>query len=72
MPRKSTTSEQQFRLYDRSFLRRIRRDVFVLRYLARILWLWLTVGRKLRRAKLDATQSGDVLYVDEIMKGGSR
>lgn len=71
MARQKTTSERQFRLYDRSLKRRIQRDIFVFLYLFRILRLWLTVGRKLRRAKREAAAEGRVLYLDEIMKRGS-
>ena len=71
MARQATTSERQFRLYDSSLKRRAQRDIFVFFYLWRIFRLWITVGRKLRRMKREAAAEGRVLYVDEIMKGGS-
>ena len=70
MARKATTSERQFRLYDPGLRQRLRRDWFVLRYLGRITWLWLTVGGKLRREKRRAAREGRVLYIDHVMGGG--
>jgi hypothetical protein len=70
MARQRTTSEKQFRLYERGFRKRLSRDLFVFGYLWRIFWLWLTVGGKLRRAKRRAAREGRVLYLDEIFGGG--
>jgi hypothetical protein len=71
MARQQTTSEKQFRLYERGWRKRLARDVWVSRYLWRIFWLWLTVGGRLRRAKRRAARDGQVLYVDSIMGGGN-
>ena len=71
MARQQTTSERQFRLYERGLGKRLARDWFVLRYLWRIFWLWLTVGGKLRRAKRAAAREGRVLHLDRIMGGGN-
>lgn len=70
MAREQTTSEKQFRLYERGFRKRLARDWWVFKYLWRIFWLWLTVGGRLRRAKRQAARDGRVLYLDEIMGGG--
>ena len=71
MTRQQTTSEKQFRLYERGFLKRLSRDWFVLRYLWRITWLWLTVGGRLRREKRKARREGRVFYLDNLMGGGN-
>jgi hypothetical protein len=71
MAREQTTSEKQFRLYERGLGKRLARDWFVFKYLTRIFWLWLTVGGKLRRAKRRAAREGRVLYVDNIFGGGN-
>ena len=70
MARKQTTSERQFRLYQPGWRRWIARDWFVLRYLLRITWLWLTVGGRLRRAKRRAQRLGRVFYIDRVIGGG--
>ena len=70
MAREQTTSEQQFRLYQPGLGKRVARDWFVARYIWRIFWLWLTVGRKLRRAKHAAAREGRVLPIDRVMGGG--
>lgn len=68
--RHQTTSEQQFRIYEPGLSRRLARDWFVARYIWRIFWLWLTVGRKLRQAKKAAAAEGRVLPIDKVMGGG--
>jgi hypothetical protein len=70
MARKQTTSEKQFRVYAPGFRARMGRDLFVAGYIWRIFWLWLTVGRKLRRAKRAAAREGRVLHIDKVMGGG--
>ena len=70
--RRATTSEQQFRLYENSLAKRLKRDWFVFRYLFRIYWLWLTVGGKMRRAKRRAVRTGEVFYIDHIAGGGEK
>ncbi len=70
--RQRTTSEKQFRLYERGFVTRLKRDWFVFRYLLRIWWLWLTVGGKLRRAKRRAAATGEVFHIDHIAGGGTK
>jgi hypothetical protein len=45
-----TASERHFRIYSRNPWRRLRRDVWVFLYLAKIVWLWWRVGGRLRRA----------------------
>jgi len=71
MSRTPTTSEQQFRLYERNLIKQIKRDWFVFRYLLRIWWLWFTVGGRLRKAKRRAAANGEVFYIDHIAGGGA-
>jgi len=68
--RQATTSEKQFRIKEDSFWLRRKRDIFVFRYLARIVWMWLTVGGRIRRAHQDAKRTGKTYYIDNIMGGG--
>ena len=68
--RQATTSEKQFRIKEDSFWLRLERDIFVFRYLARIVWMWLTVGGRIRRTHRDAKRTGKIYYIDNIMGGG--
>ena len=69
--RQETTSEKQFRIKVDSFRLRLQRDIFVFLYLARIIWMWLTVGGRIRRAHRAAQRSGKIYYIDNIMGGGN-
>ncbi len=69
-PREQTTSEQQFRIKEDSFWLRLKQDVFVFFYLCRIVWMWLTVGGRIRRAHREAQKTGNIYYIDNIMGGG--
>lgn len=68
--RVETTSEQQFRIKVDGFWARRRRDRFVFRYLARIIWMWLTIGGRIRRAHRHARRTGTIYYIDNILGGG--
>ena len=68
--RVATTSEQQFRIKVDSFWVRRLRDWFVFRYLVRIIWMWMTVGRRIRNAHQEAKRSGTIFYIDDLMGGG--
>ena len=70
MARHRTSSERYFRLYENDWRKRFARDLWVLRYLWRIFWLWLTVGGRLRREKRRAEREGRVFHIDHIMGGG--
>jgi hypothetical protein len=70
-PREKTTSERQFRIKQAGFGARLRRDVFVFRYLTRIIWMWLTVGGRIRRRHREAAKAGEIYYIDDIMGGGN-
>ncbi len=68
--RQETSSEKQFRIKEDSFWLRRKRDVFVFRYLARIVWMWLTIGGRIRRTHREAKRTGNIYYIDNIMGGG--
>ena len=70
-PREATSSEKQFRIKQSGFVPRLRRDIYIFRYLWRIIWMWLTVGRKIRRRRAEAERSGNIYYIDDIMGGGN-
>ncbi|MEN8195869.1 MAG: hypothetical protein ABFS30_05045 [Pseudomonadota bacterium] len=70
MARQRTSSERYFRLYENDRRKRLSRDLWVLRYLSRIFWLWLTVGGRLRREKRRAERAGRVFHIDRIMGSG--
>jgi hypothetical protein len=64
-----TASERHFRIYSRNPWRRLRRDVWVFLYLAKIVWLWWRVGGRLRRAARRARAEGKPLVLDRVMGG---
>jgi hypothetical protein len=72
MAEPKTASERFFRLYDRDPVKRLKRDLWVLRYMAKLLLLWFVVGGRLRRAKARAARDGRVLHVDTIAHEGAR
>jgi len=69
-PREQTTSEKQFRVKEDSFWLRLKRDIFVFFYLSRLVWIWMTVGRRIRRTHAEARKTGKIYYIDNIMGGG--
>lgn len=71
MVRQKTTSEKYFRIYNNNRWLRLKRDIWVARYLFRLLILWLTVGGKLRREKERAKNENRVIFIDEVMGGGN-
>lgn len=68
--REETTSEKQFRIKTDSYWLRLKRDIFVFLYLFRVVWKWLTVGRRIRQAHMQAKRNGTIYYIDDIMGGG--
>lgn len=69
--RQQTTSEKQFRIKENSVWLRRKRDIYVFRYLLRIVWMWVTVGGRIRRRLRDAEKTGTTYYIDDIMGGGN-
>ena len=69
--RQITTSEKQFRIKEKSFWLRLKRDIYVFRYLARIVWMWITVGGRIRRAHDEARKTGSIYYIDDVTGGGN-
>ncbi len=68
--REKTTSERQFRIQENNFWLRRKRDWFVFSYLACIIWMWLTVGRRIRKTHRQAERDGKIYYIDNVMGGG--
>lgn len=68
--RQETSSEKQFRIKENSFWLRRKRDIFVFQYLVRIVWMWLTVGGRIRSAHRKAQRTGNIYFIDNIMGGG--
>lgn len=68
--RAKTSSEQHFRVYENSRLLRIKRDIRILIYLAKLFYRWFSFGGRLRRAWRQADKSGQPFALDEIVRIG--
>ncbi len=61
--------EKEFVLGAARWRRRLARDRRLAAHLARVLWMWATVGRKLRRASAAAEREGRALPIDRLRRG---
>ena len=59
--------EEQFYLENPTRWQVIKRNTRLLKMLAAYAWMWLTRGRKVRRAYREAQESGVPLDLDELM-----
>jgi hypothetical protein len=66
--RRATSSELFFRVYEDGFWARLKRDLWVLRYLARLFIRWLVFGGRLRRAWRRAEKEGRPLVLETTMR----
>lgn len=58
------TYEEMFYLRDAGFFRRAARNLRLLAFLARGIWVYWTLGRRLRRAYRAQALSGGTLWLD--------
>ncbi|MGH8248476.1 MAG: hypothetical protein ACREUU_18820 [Gammaproteobacteria bacterium] len=61
--------EQRFYLQDASLLRRLRRDVLLIRDCVQFLFVWVTRGGRIRRALRRAEASGSEVVLEELFGG---
>lgn len=64
--------ESRYYLGDASLLRRCWRDLALIGSSARFLWLWLTLGGRLRRTVRDAEREGRVVRLEDELGGGGK
>ncbi len=64
--------ESRYYLGDAPWTARLWRDLCIIGSSARFVWLWLTVGRRVRRAVADAEREGRVLCLEELFGAGDR
>lgn len=69
MPR---TFAEQFFLEEATPAQRLGRDLRLALFLARTLWGWATVGRRVRRAWREACARGEPLYLEDLFPGMKR
>lgn len=63
------TFDETHALHERSLLARWRRDLRVMGQLARMLWVWFRVARKIRAAYRAKEAKGEIYWLDEIARG---
>lgn len=61
--------EEEYVLGDAPLGKRLARDWRLFRHLARVFWMWCTVGRKLRRAYREAERTGEPVIIDDLKRG---
>ena len=58
------TFDEQFFVRESSPLKRVRRDIRLLRFLVTIVWRWLWQGGAVRRRYRHAEAAGEIYYLD--------
>ena len=61
--------EKEYVLAEASLRERLKRDWRLGRHMIRILWMWFTIGRKLRRATENADAGGPRIPLDKLKRG---
>ena len=59
--------EDQFYRTDRAVWPRIKRDLSLAIWIAKLILTWFTQGRRLRKASRRALREGYVLYLDDLI-----
>lgn len=67
-----TSFESRYYLGQASLPRRLWRDLRIIGSSASFLWLWFTLGGRLRRALRDAERGGRVIYLEDIFGPGEQ
>lgn len=63
------TFEETYTLRERGLGKRIRRDLRVALALIKMLWVWLTVARRVRRAYRAKEAAGEIYWIDGVARG---
>ena len=61
--------EAEYVLGEATRLERLKRDWRLGKHMLRILWMWMTVGRRLRRATREAEAAGTSFKIDHLKRG---
>ena len=61
--------EKEFVLGESSWRQRLARDRRLAAHMLRVLWMWATLGRKLRRATEEAARAGRPMPIDRLKRG---
>ncbi len=61
--------EEEYVLGEATWRQRRARDWRLFRHIARVFWMWCTVGRKLRRAYREADRTGQPVIIDHLKRG---
>ncbi len=69
---KPASFESRYYLGEASLLTRWWRDLRILGSSARFLWLWFTLGGRLREQLRAAERDGRVLYMEELFDANNR
>lgn len=61
--------EKEYVLQDARPGQRLARDWRLGKHILRVFWMWLTVGRRLRKATRDAERNGTSFRIDHLRRG---
>ena len=61
--------EAEYVLGEATRRQRLARDWRLGTHLLRVFWMWLTVGRRLRRAHAEAERAGRPMQIDDLRRG---
>lgn len=67
-----TSFESRYYLGDAAWPARLWRDLRIIGSSARFLWLWITLGRRVRRAVQEAERHGRVVYLEDLFGAGGQ
>jgi hypothetical protein len=61
--------EAEYVLGEATAWQRLKRDYRLGKHILRVFWMWLTVGRRMRRATRQAEASGGSFRIDYLKRG---
>lgn len=64
--------ESRYYLGTASWRARLWRDLRIIGSSARFVWMWLTLGRRVRRAVAAAQREGRVAHLEDLFDAGAR
>jgi hypothetical protein len=70
LDREQTSSERNFRVYEDSWMLRLKRNLRIFIYLAKLYYRWLKFGGRIRKAWRQADKTGQPFVLEDIVGMG--